>query len=58
MPKKMDVANKPTQNTQEITVMAQHAPKCGIRTTAKVRGKLEGMGRENVRMSGSRIAPS
>lgn len=39
MPKKMDVANKPTENTQEITVMTQHAPKCGIRTTAKVRGR-------------------
>lgn len=37
MPKKMDVANKPTQNTQEITVMTQHIPKCEIRTMTKVR---------------------
>lgn len=37
MPKKMDVANKPTQNTQEITVTTQHIPKCEIRTMTKVR---------------------
>lgn len=37
MPKKMDVAKKPTQNTQEITIMTQHVPKCGIRTTTRVR---------------------